>query len=132
MEYPVAWKTDRPTELQVRQNQCWESLKLHIQEIGLQMAVCEELDQLDAVFQGVSEHVCGKAKPGLLDMPAVTPAQVGSFYEAAAFFFRQTPWKKVGFEAAIQIKCDKYQSGPWYAVLMGQSGLTMGLALYED
>src|SRR5260370_8966804 len=91
MEYPVAWKTDRPTELQVRQNQCWESLKLHIQEIGLQMAVCEELDQLDAVFQGESEHVCGKAKPGLLDIPAVTPPQVRTFYEAPAFFFRHNP-----------------------------------------
>src|SRR5581483_8251379 len=26
----------------------------------------------------------------------------------------------------------KYQSGPWYGVLMGQSGLTTGLAMYED
>src|SRR5262249_9715078 len=24
------------------------------------------------------------------------------------------------------------QSGPWYAVVMGQSGLTLGLAVYED
>ena len=42
------------------------------------------------------------------------------------------PWKKVGYEAAIKVECGKYQSGPWYAVLMGQSGLTTGLALYED
>ena len=38
----------------------------------------------------------------------------------------------MGYEAAIKVECDKFQSGPWYAVLMGQSGLTMGLALYED
>ena len=62
----------------------------------------------------------------------MTPEQVGSFYEAAAAFFRQAPWKKVGYEAGIKVECDKFQSGPWYAVLMGQSGLTMGLALYED
>jgi hypothetical protein len=80
----------------------------------------------------MSEQVCGKPKLGLLDMPGVTPAQVGSFYEAAASFFRQVPWKKVGYEAAIKVECDKFQSGPWYAVLMGQSGLTTGLALYED
>ena len=65
-------------------------------------------------------------------MPGVTPEQVGGFYEAAASFFRQAPWKKVGYEAAIKVECDKFQSGPWYAVLMGQSGLTTGLALYED
>jgi hypothetical protein len=77
------------------------------------------------------EHVCGKPNPGLLDMPGVTPAQGGSFYEATAFFFRHAPWKKVGYEAAIKVECDKFQSGRWYAVLMGQSCLTMGLALYE-
>ena len=77
-------------------------------------------------------QVCGKPRPGLLNVPGVTPAKVGSFYEAAAFFFEQAPWKKVGYEAAIRIECNKFQSGPWYAVLMGQSGLTIGLALYED
>ena len=56
----------------------------------------------------------------------MTPELVGGFYEAAAAFFQQSPWKKVGYEAAIKIECDKYQSGPWYGVLMGQSGLTMG------
>jgi hypothetical protein len=94
--------------------------------------VSDELDQIKDVFNEMCAHVCGKPKPGLLDMPGVTPAQVGSFYEAAAIFFRQAPWKKVGYEAAIQVECAKFQSGPWYAVLMGQSGLTTGLALYED
>ena len=32
----------------------------------------------------------------------------------------------------IRIECDRYESGPWFAVIMGQSGLTLGLALYED
>src|SRR5262249_46350054 len=76
------------------------------------------------------EHVCGEPEPGLLDMPGITPEQVGSFYEAAASFFEQAPWKKVGYESAIKVECDKV-SGPWYGVLMGQSGLAMGLALYE-
>ena len=46
----------------------------------------------------------GKPKPGLLDMPGVTPAQVAGFYEAAAFFFQKAPWKKVGYEAAIRVE----------------------------
>ncbi len=32
----------------------------------------------------------------------------------------------------IEIRCTKFQSGPWYAVVMGQSGMTLGVALYED
>jgi tetratricopeptide (TPR) repeat protein len=132
MQYPAAGTPHRPTELQVRPDERWEALRPHLDEIGVGLAVAEELDQMEAVFRGMCEHVCGKPQPGLLDMPGVTPAQVGRFYEAAAFFFQKAPWKKVGYEAAIKVECDRFQSGPWYAVLMGQSGLTTGLALYED
>ena len=132
IQYPAAGEPHRPTELQVRADERWEVLKPHLDEIGVGLVVAEELDQLSEMFKEMTEHVCGKPQPGLLDMPGVTPAQVGSFYDAAAFFFRQAPWKKVGYEAAIQVECDRFQSGPWYAVLMGQSGLTTGVALYED
>jgi tetratricopeptide (TPR) repeat protein len=132
MQHPAAGQPHRPTELQVRADERWDSLKPHLEEIGVGLAVAEELDQLEAVVRGMCEHVCGKPKPGLLDMPGVTPAQVAGFYEAAALFYRQAPWKKVGYEAAIRVACARFQSGPWYAVLMGQSGLTTGLALYED
>jgi hypothetical protein len=57
---------------------------------------------------------------------------VASFYQAAAEFYRRAPWRKVGYESVIKVECGKYQGGPWYGVLMGQSGLTTGLALYED
>jgi tetratricopeptide (TPR) repeat protein len=132
MQHPAAGEPHRPTLLQVRPDERWESLQPHLDEIGVGLVVTEELDQIEEVFNEMCAHVGGQPKPGLLDMPGVTPEQVASFYEAAAFFFRQAPWKKVGYEAAIQVECDKFQSGPWYAVLMGQSGLTTGLALYED
>lgn len=132
MQHPAAGKAHRPTELQVRHDERWASLQPHLEEIGIELTVAEALDQLEVVFQGMCAHICGKLPPGLLDMPGVTPEQVGSFYEAAAAFFRQAAWKQVGYEAAIQVECGKFQSGPWYAVLMGQSGLTMGLALYDD
>jgi tetratricopeptide (TPR) repeat protein len=131
-QHPAAGEPHRPTELQVRADERWEALRPHLDEIGVGLTVADELDQMEVVFQSLCEHVCGKTEPGLLDMPGVTPEQVSSFYEAAADFFRHAPWKKVGYEAAIKVECDKFQSGPWYAVLMGQSGLTTGLALYED
>jgi hypothetical protein len=132
MQHPAAGTPHRPTELQVRADERWEALRPHLDQIGVGLAVAEELDQTEVVFNEMCAHVCGKPQPGLLDVPGVTPARVGSFYEAASSFFRQAPWKKVGYEAAIRVECGKYQSGPWYAVLMGQSGLTTGLALYED
>jgi hypothetical protein len=62
----------------------------------------------------------------------VTPEKVASFYRAAAGFYRRAPWRKLGYETAIRVECDRFESGPWYAVVMGQSGMTFGLALYED
>ena len=85
-----------------------------------------------SLLHELSEHLGGTSEPGLLDGPGVTPRLVAGFYEAAAEFFRLAPWKKLGYENAIRVECDKFQGGPWYAVLMGQSGLTIGLALYED
>lgn len=132
MQHPAAGEPHRPTELQIRHDEGWMSLRSHLEEIGIGLVVSEGLDHLDGVFKDMTDHICGKPQPGLLDMPGVTPEQVGRFYETAAAFFRQAPWKQVGYEAAIKVECGKYQSGPWYAVVMGQSGLTTGLALYED
>ena len=132
MRRPAAGKPHRPTELQVRADERWEALKPHLDEIGVGLSVTDELDEIGEVFQNMTEYLCGKPRPRLLDVPRVTPAQVGNFFEAAAFFFHQAPWKKVGDEAAIRVECDKFESGPWYAVVMGQSGMTMGLTLYED
>jgi hypothetical protein len=119
MQYPAAGEPHRPTELQVRPDERWEALRPHLDEIGVGLAGAEELDLMEVVFRGMCEQVCGKPQPGLLDMPGMKPEQVGNFYEAAAGFFRQAPWKKVGYEAAIKVECDEFQSGPRYGVLLG-------------
>jgi hypothetical protein len=134
MQHPAAGEPHRPAQVQVRHDQRWESLRSPLEEIGVPLVVAEAeaLEPLLAVFEELTERVCGKVQPGLLDLPGIQPAQVGCFYEAAAAFFPQAPWKKVGDEAAIQVECDQFRGGPWYVVLLGQSGLEMGLALYED
>ena len=131
MQHPAMGDPHRPSELQVRSDTRWDFLRPHIEEVGARLVV-SELDQLREVLQGLTEHLGGRAEPGLLDAPGVTPRQVGGFFDAAASFFQPAPWKKIGYESAIQVECDKFQSGPWFAVLMGQVGLTMGLVLYDD
>ncbi|HXG10602.1 MAG TPA: hypothetical protein VNK04_12645 [Gemmataceae bacterium] len=132
MERPLAGEPHRPTELQFRDAAVWQALRPHLEEIGITCVPAEDLDQVDALFGGLADHLRQEEPPSLLDMPGVTAEQVGSFYQAAASFYRQAPWKKLGYEQAIRVECDRFQGGPWYAVLMGQSGLTHGLALYED
>jgi tetratricopeptide (TPR) repeat protein len=132
MQNPLAGEPHRPAEVQVRAGGVWESLRPHAEEVGISLVAAEGLEHYDAVFAGACEHLGGKPRPGLLDMPGVTAEQVAGFYAAAASFFEQAPWRRVGYDSALRVECCKYQGGPWYAVLMGQSGLSMGLALYED
>ena len=132
MSKPAVGEPHRPTELQVRSDERWDELKPHLDEIGITVVPTEELDQLDAVFGGLARHLAGDAPPGLLEMPGIKPEQVAGFYRAAAGFYRRAPWRKLGYETAIKVECDRFESGPWYAVVMGQSGLTFGLALYDD
>jgi hypothetical protein len=132
MRKPVVGEPHRPTELQVRPDERWDDLKPHLDEIGITVVPTEELDQLDAMFRDMARHIAGDAPPGLLEMPGIKPEQVASFYRAAAGFYRRAPWRKLGYETAIKVECDRFESGPWYAVVMGQSGLTFGVALYDD
>jgi hypothetical protein len=123
MKSPVVGEPHRPARLEVPSDARWESLARHVEELGVELVLTDELDELDGVFESLGEHLVGEPPPGMLDAPGVTPERVAGFYEAAAGFFRQAPWKKVGYESAIRVECDRYQGGPWYAVLMGQSGL---------
>lgn len=132
MRQPKGTVPHLPGELQVRSDERWQSLKPHFEEIGVPLVFSDQLDPLDGILEEGSERVGGKPPPGLLDMPGVTPELAGSFYEAAAYYYQQAPWKKVGYESAIKVQCDAVQSGPWYAVVMGQSGLAIGVAVYEN
>ena len=132
MQEPMAEEPHRPTQLQVRPGPSWDELRPHLEAIGVECVEAEDLDQVDFLLDDLSKHLTRDAPPGLLDIPGQTPERVAGFYRAAAEFYRKAPWKSLGYEEAIKVECDQYQSGPWYAVVMGQSGLTLGVALYED
>ena len=133
IEAPTIDTPHRPSELQVLEAEHWTALRPHLDEIGIACEPVEVLDHLDFVVGQLLEHLCGpRALKGLLDMPGIGPEQVGRFYQAAADFYRRAPWRLIAGEETIKVECDQYESGPWYAVVFGQMGMTFGLALYED
>ncbi len=42
------------------------------------------------------------------------------------------PWNKVVYESALKIAMDQSPAPPCYGVIMGASGMTFGLSLYDD
>ncbi len=122
----------RPAEIHYPAARPWQELEGHFQDVGIRFQPREDLESARVLFETLSRQMGGEPEPGLLDVPGMTPEQVRSFYEAAASFYRQAPWRLVGFESAIEVRCSKFQSGPWYAVVIGQSGLSLGVVLYDD
>jgi tetratricopeptide (TPR) repeat protein len=132
MREPAADDAHRPTQVEVRPDERWDSLRPHLEAIGVTLCLCAELQHFNAVFEDLSVHISGEPQAGLLDIPDVSEELGRRFFETAAEFFRQSLWRKVGYESAIRIESPSLQNGPWFGVLMGQSGMTRGLALYED
>jgi hypothetical protein len=132
MQHPAAGEPHRPSQIQVLADPRWDDLRPYLEQVGIELQTSDELEFLDEVFGDLKQHLLKDEPPGLLDMPRMTPEMIGSFFRAAADYYRQAPWRSLGYEEAIKVECQKFQSGPWYAVVMGQSGVTLGLALYED
>jgi hypothetical protein len=132
MERPEAGEPHRPTEVQMAEGPGWaQSLRPALGAIGVGCEAVAALDGLDTLLDELSGHLAAQGTSALLDMPGVTPEAVGGLFDAAAVFYRQAPWKKTG-ERPIRIDCARFESGPWYAVVMGQAGMTSGLVLYDD
>lgn len=133
MEKPVAGEPHRPLEIQVRLADHWDELEPDLDDLGIQRTVFDELDLMDKVAEHLATFLRGREpERGLLDMPGVRPEQVASFFHAAAEFYRRAPWRNVSGDETIRIECARFESGPWFAVVIGQMGMTPGLALYED
>ena len=70
----------------------WEALRPHLEEIGIACVPVEELDQLDFVFESLSEQLGRRRAAGPAgDARRSTPEQVAGFYEAAAELLPQGP-----------------------------------------
>lgn len=130
---PLIGEPQRPGRLELSSPGLRASLLPHLERLGIQCAVRDNLDQMDFLFQDIGRNLSGKSSiPSIMGSPGITTEQVGDYFTAAAEYFRRAPWRKVRGDAAIKLECPKYQNCTWYAVVMGQSGITLGLALYEN
>jgi tetratricopeptide (TPR) repeat protein len=130
---PAVGDPHLPGTIEVAHEEFAAALRLEFEPLGVRCEVCPELDQLDSIFGELEQGFAGEEQmSALIDMPGVTLPHVAGFYDAAAAFYRQTPWRLVPGDKPVRIRCDKFHTHTWYVVVMGQSGMTLGLAMYED
>jgi hypothetical protein len=131
MQEPEVGEPHRPSEVQLSEQEWADALGPELEALNVGLAVTEDLDQVEEVFEGLGQQLAGHQAAGLLEMPGITPEAVGSFFDGAALFYHSAPWKKTG-ERPVRVACDRFDGSPWFAVLMGQAGMTSGLVLYDD
>jgi tetratricopeptide (TPR) repeat protein len=132
MVRPVVAAPHRPGVVEVRSADHSSALESRLALLDVECVVRENLDQLDQALASLSQHLSGDKTTALTDVPGMTLDHLGGFFAAAAEFYHQAPWSYAPTDGPIQVECSKFESGPWWAVVMGQSGVQQGLALYDD
>jgi len=54
------------------------------------------------------------------------------FHEAAARYFIARPWHKFADDDVLKIEFSLAAGSPWFALVLGRSGVTLGLAVYRE
>lgn len=133
MVRPAVGLPRRPGTVEVTLSAGLDVLKSRLAASGVRCVVRDDLEHIDQVLSAFSKVAAQEQqRSALVDVPGVTPEQLESFYQATAGFFRRAPWLHVPGDTVIEMICPQRSSRPFYAVVMGQCGIELGLALYDD
>ena len=131
---PAIGEPHRPgtIEVQLEEHRA-AGIKAHLEAAGIQYQVIGKLELLDRIFAELAQASTSGLGRGMLDMPGVTAENKWAVSLKPRQYF--TAVRRLTVSKAMpssMVKCKSFQSGPWYALVMGQSGVTVGVALYED
>jgi hypothetical protein len=129
---PGAGGKRRPKTIQMDDESLVEALAPKLEEVGVRCEYRRTLREAEYALSEMDRFMSEEEPiPGLLDVPGVTPFMVGGVFEAADYFYRETPWRWLDDSHPIEMRYP-VDSKPRYAVVMGHGGETYGLALYNS
>lgn len=130
---PAAGTPHRPRRVVFRSAPLYEALKPRLEELGIAAAMADCLEHWERVFQTLMEGPFAEENErAMFAGDGVTREQVGDLFTAAADFYRQAPWRRTPSDQVLKLTCPELLPRPWYAGLIGQNGVAIGLALYFD
>lgn len=133
MRMPVMGQPHRPERIEVRTNELQSPLADRLRAVSVDCEQGRDFSAWDACLDSLASHLApNDGLPALFGTPGLTPEKIASFYQAAAAFYRARPWQRVPGDLPLKIEVPQFQSHTWYAVVMGQQGMSLGLALYDD
>lgn len=122
----------RPERLEVATTAMAAALAAGLEPAGVPVtAAVGGLQAIEQVAEALAEGTAGpETLRPLVGVPGMTDTLQRGLYAAAADFYRARPWRRLPGDAPLDVR------GPGgrlvHVVVMGQSGVQQGLAIYED
>jgi hypothetical protein len=129
---PDGNSTERPRLVEVSDSDCYDYMRPRLEAAGVACHLVDEVTELNNFCLDLAKSFDGPEKCSLADGKLVTRAQMESFYEAAAYYFRQAPWNHVPGELPIAIRCSDPPMGTRFAIVLGRTGVQLGLCIFDD
>ena len=122
----------RPAVIYMDDKALIELLAPRLQEVGVRCEYRHTLREVEEALLSMEQFMTRREPiQGLLKSPGVTPFLVKGLFEAAAFFYREAPWRWIDDSRPIEVRYP-LDGRLRYAVVMGHGGETYGLAAYDS
>lgn len=122
----------RPRLVEVSNSDCYDYVRPRLEAAGIDCQIVDEMKEFNEFCLQLAKGIDGSEKCALAEGQGVTRAHMESFFEAAAYYFRQAPWRGVPGEVPIEIRCTDPPMGTRYAIVLGRTGVQLGLCIYDD
>lgn len=129
---PAVGDSRRPRQIIVRDHDEAVSLAALSDELGFNCAVEHDLPLVADAIASLTDQLLGGERSSVLVKGQDTkPADLERFYTAASAYYRAAPWKSFTMDELVALDRSDAPNNRRYALIMGQSGITQGLAIYE-
>lgn len=132
MARPGGQAAQRPRLIEVSDSDCYDYVRPRLEAAGVACRLVDEMREFNEFCLCLARSFDGSEKCALADGCGVTRAHMESFYGAAEYYFRQRPWRRVPGEVPIEIRCDDPAMGTRYAIVLGRTGVQLGLCVHDD
>lgn len=123
----------RPYIIHFEKKAMADQMRPMLEPFGIEAFHHPQPQLVDAFVTDFTEHYLSEGPlppPSILTGKGVTPIIAGRFYEAAAAFYEAEPWIYLANEDVLKIQVGSKEI-PRFVIVMGQAGLSYGLAPYE-
>lgn len=120
----------RPRRVEFSDGDAFNFQKPLLAKANVDCALRDELPELQRHIGSLISGLSDPHKCALADGRGIDADDMESFYQIAAQFYGRAPWKHVTGDVPIKVESDMRQDR--YVIVMGRSGMTLGLSVYQS